>query len=73
MLPLTVAQYVVISLRFAQRALVVATELMVMRAMTFLCSSGPYTTSLILTSFLKGRRRLRALGVSVFMMHLDII
>ena len=36
MLPLMVAQYVVISLRFTRRALVVATESMVARAMTFL-------------------------------------
>ena len=74
MLPLMVTQYVVISLRFVQRALVVATKLLVARAMAFLCSSGPYTTLLISFSFLKGRRRLRALGVSnFFMMHLDII
>ncbi len=36
MLPLMVAQYVLIYLILAHRALVVATELMVARAMTFL-------------------------------------
>ena len=46
---------------------------MVSRAVTFLCSSGLYTTLLILNPVVKGRSRLCALGVSVFMMQSDIM
>ena len=73
MSPLTEAQYVVIFLRLERRVFVVATESMVARAMTFLYSSGAYTTLLCSISFLKGKRRARALAESVFMIHLAII
>jgi hypothetical protein len=73
MSPLMVAQYVEISLRFERRVLVVVTELMVARAMTFLCSSRAYTTLSCLISFQKGKSQARALVESVFMMHLVII
>ncbi len=73
MLPLTVVQYIVISLRLECRVLVVATELMVARAMIFLCSSGTYATLLCLTFFLIGGRQECALMESIFMMHSDII
>ena len=73
MLPLMVAQHIKISLRFECRVLVVATELMVARAMTFLCSSGAYTTLSCLILFQKGKSQAHALAESIFMMHLAII
>ncbi len=73
MLPLMVAQYVEISLRFERRVLVVATELMVARAMTFLCSSEAYTPLSCSISFQKVKSQARALAESIFMMHLAII
>ena len=73
MSPLMVVQYVAISLRFECRVLVVATESMVARAMTFLCSSGAYTTLLCSILFQKDKSRVRALTKSVFMMHWAII
>jgi hypothetical protein len=53
MSPLMVAQYIVISLRFECRVLVMAAESMVAKAMTFLCSSGAYTTLSCLILFQK--------------------
>ncbi len=75
MAPLMVAQYVKISLRFERRVLVGATESMVARAMTFLCSSGAYTYTMLscLISFQKGKSQACALVERVFMMHLAII
>jgi hypothetical protein len=73
MSPLMVVQYVKISLRFERRVLVVATELMVARAMTVLCSSGTYTTLSCLILFQEGKSQARVLAKSIFMMHLAII
>ena len=75
MSPLMVVQYVEISLRFEfkHRVLVVATESMVARAITFLCSSGAYTTLSCLILFQKGKSQARALVESIFIMHLAII
>ena len=72
-MPLMVVQYVVISIRFEHRVLVVVMESMVLRATTFLCNSGAYTTLLYLISFQKGKRRVRVLVESAFMMHPAII
>ena len=73
MSPLTDAQNAGSSLRFARRVFDVATESMVAMAITFLCSSGAYTTSFISNSDRKGRRRTRAAGVRDARMHSLII
>ena len=73
MLPLTVVQYVLISLWLAWRVFVVAMESMVTGAMIFLCSSRAYTTLLCSTFYLKGKRQVCMLVVSIFMMHSAIL